>query len=142
MLVIGRRPRSQRLFEKAFWQDNFRAKARTERAGIAAANAIETVAGSDDPRIVRRTLQISAEIFEDCRVLWWNRGEIVKGFIDACCQAGRGDVVSQNAAILNTRKECASRQQFLKKMRNVLLALRPEGFFVEAASAERDNQWL
>src|SRR5262245_17448141 len=139
MLVIVRLLRSQRLFEKAFWQDNLRAIARTERAGVAAANAIETVAGSDDPRVARRTPQIPAEIFEDGRELWWNRGKIVKSFIDTCCQASSGDVVSQNAAIFNPRKECALRKKFLEKMRNVLLTLRPECFFVAAASAECYN---
>ena len=57
---------------------------------VALSDAIETIAGSDDPSIGGRAAQIFAKIFEGRGMFRRDGGEIVEGFVDAGGEAGAG----------------------------------------------------
>src|SRR5256885_6242054 len=69
-------------------QNYFCAQSRAVGTVAAFSNAIEPVAGSDDPGIGGGALQVLAEIFEDGRMFGRKGSKIVDGFVDTSRQAG------------------------------------------------------
>ncbi len=105
-------------------------------AMIAAADAIETVAGSDNPGILSGALEILAKVFKDGGMLRRKRGEIVDGFIDASGKAGGGHIVAEDAAIDDLREERGLRNEFADQVRNIFLTFGSEGFLVARSATE------
>src|SRR4051794_17527510 len=99
----------------------------------------EAVAGRDDPAVGGRALAALAEVFEDSRIVGGNRGEVIEGFVYACNDTGGGDVVTQDSAIHDLRKKSPLWDQLTQEMRDVLLSVRHQGFFIASASAERND---
>src|SRR5215469_16334911 len=93
------------------WQDDARARARTERPIATFPDAIESVTRRHHPGIGRWTPQVFAEVFEDRRVLGWQRGKIVDRFVDAGGEAGCGYVVSKDAAVHDLREKSGPGEQ-------------------------------
>src|SRR5205814_2809813 len=79
--------------QKMLRQNYFCAQSRAVGTVAAFSNAIEPVAGSDDPGIGGGALQVLAEIFEDGRMFGRKGSKIVDGFVDTSRQAGGCDVV-------------------------------------------------
>src|SRR2546423_13925723 len=84
-------------------QNYFCAQSRTVGTVAAFSNAIEPVAGSDDPGIGGGALQVLAEIFEDGRMFGGKGGKIVDRFVDTSRQAGGWDVVAEDSAVGHLR---------------------------------------
>ena len=125
--------------EQMFWKNDARAGAGSVRAIVALADAIETVAGRDDPRVVRRAFQIFAEIFKDRRIVWRDGGEIVECLVSAGGEAGRRDVVAENSAIDDLREKRGLRNHLAHHVRDIFLAFGSEGFLIARAAAEGDD---
>src|SRR5580700_9330520 len=106
------------------------------------ADAIETVAGSNDPCVRRRALAVFAKVFKHRRVLRGKRGKIVDGFLDSCSQACGGDIVAQDSAIDHLGEESRPGNEFAHEMRDVSLALRRERLLVARSPAKRDDDYL
>src|SRR6185312_716766 len=102
----------------------------------ALANPIESVAGSNDPGIRCRPLQILAEVFENRGMIRRDRRKVVEGFVNACRETRGGNVMAENAAIDDLCKEGGLRNQLVQKVRNVFLPFRHKGFFIASTSAE------
>src|SRR5919198_973277 len=103
------------------------------------ADSVETVAGSDHPDIGRGTLQVPPKVFEDRRVFRRKGGEIVYALIDARCQAGRGDIVTQDSSVNDLAEEGGLGDEFIDEVRNILLTFGRECFLVPRAPAECDH---
>src|SRR5438477_2336969 len=123
-------------------QNYFCSQSRAVRTMAAFSNAIEPVAGSDDPGIGGGTFQVLTEIFEDGRMLRGKGSKVVDGFIDASRQAGGGDVMAQDSAVHHLREEGGLGDEFAHQVRNVLLAFGSEGFLVARAAAEGDHDYF
>src|SRR5437660_9038915 len=91
--------------QKMLGQDHFRAQSRTVGTMAAFSNAIEPVAGSDDPGIGGGMIQVLTEVFEDGRMLRGKGSKVVNGLIYAGCQAGGCHVVAQDSAVHHLREE-------------------------------------
>src|SRR5947207_4005448 len=138
MLVVGAATGSCSC-QKMLRQNHFRAKSRAVGSVAAFSNAIEPVAGSDDPGIGGRSLQILAEIFEDGWVFRGKGSKIVDCFVDASRQAGGCDVVAQDSAIDHLGEEGRLRNKFAHQVRNVFLAFGSEGFLVAAPATRKPS---
>src|SRR6266852_7825222 len=110
MLVIGGAA-GHRRGQQMLRQNDAGAKAGPVRAVIAFADAVETVAGSHNPSIRRRTLQVSAEIFKNGGMFRWKRSEIVDRLVDSRGETGRCHVMPQNSAIHDLGKKGGLRDQ-------------------------------
>src|SRR6185437_2141485 len=110
VLIIGGGVGRERLLQKTLRQDYLGSVVRAERAGIAAADAIEAVARRNHPGVVRRAFQVLSKVLEDGWVFRRSRGEVIESFINSSRETGGSHVVPQNSAILHARKECALRQ--------------------------------
>src|SRR6266568_3943288 len=121
------------------WQNYFCSQSRAVRTMVAFSNAIEPIAGGDDPGIGGGALQVLAEIFENGRMFGGKGSKIVDRFVDTGSQAGGGDVVAEDSAIHNLREEGGLRDEFAHQVRDVFLTLRSEGFLVAGAAAEGDD---
>src|ERR1035438_5905537 len=91
---------------------------RAIRAAIAFANAVEPITGRDNPCIGRPALQVLAEVFEDRGMLGGNGGKVIEGFIDAGCEAGRGNVVAEYSLIGNVGEEARLRNELVEQVGN------------------------
>jgi len=137
--VAGRHCCTQQMLRKNY----ARAESWAIPAMITFTYPIEAVAGSDNPSIGGRPLQIAAKVFKNCWIVRWNRGEVVEVFIDAGSEASCGYVVAKNAAINYLSKKRRLRNKLIEQMRNVLLAFGHESFFVTRTPAEgNDNYFL
>src|SRR5580704_16017354 len=125
--------------EQMFWKNDARAGARSVRAIVAFADAIETIAGRDDPRVVGRALEIFAEIFKDRRIAGRDSSEIVEGLVGSGGEARRCDVVAEDSAIDDLREEGSLRNHFLHHVRDIFLAFGGEGFLIARAATEGDD---
>src|SRR2546429_796049 len=125
--------------QKMLGQDHFRAQSRAVRTMAAFSNAIEPVAGSDDPSIGGGTFQGLTEIFEDGRMLRGKRSKVVDGLIYAGCQAGGCHVVPQDSAVHHLREEGGLGDELPHKVWNVLLAFGSEGFLVACTTAKGNH---
>ena len=125
--------------QKMLGQDHFRAQSRTVGTVAAFSNAIEPVAGSDDPGIGGGTFQVLTEIFEDGRMLRGKGSKVVDGFIDASRQAGGRDVMAQDSAVHHLREEGGLGDEFAHQVRNVFLAFGSEGFLVACTTAKGNH---
>ena len=106
---------------------------------VALANAVETVAGSHNPGIRARTLQVFAEILEHRGVFRRDSGEVIEGLVDAGDQAGGGHVVAQDSPIDDLGEESRLRNEFAHQVRNVFLTFRRKRLLVPRPAAERDD---
>ena len=89
-------------------------------AAVAAeADPLEAVAGRDDPRIVHGPAEAAAKIFEDSGVPGGLSDEVVERFVAAGDNAGRGDIVAENAAIHHLGEERPLRDEFREQVREV-----------------------
>src|SRR5207245_5470731 len=122
-------------------QNYFCSQSRTIGTMAAFSNAIEPVAGSDDPGIGGGTFQVLTEIFEDGRMLRGKGSKVVDGLIYAGCQAGGCNVVAQDSAVHHLREEGGLGDEFAHQVRNVFLAFGSEGFLVACTTAtgKHDN---
>src|SRR5437016_2009584 len=125
--------------QKMLGQDHFRAQSRAVRTMAAFSNAIEPVAGSDDPGIGGGTFQVLTEIFEDGRMLRGKGSKVVDGFIDASRQAGGRDVMAQDSAVHHLREEGGLGDEFAHQVRNVFLAFGSEGLLVACTTAKGNH---
>src|SRR5579872_2903887 len=125
--------------EQMFWKNDARAGTRSVRAIVALADAIEAVAGRDDPRIVRRALEIFAEIFKDGRIVGRDGCEIVERLVGSGGEARRCDVVAENSAIDDLGEEGSLRNHLPHHVRDVFLTLGGEGFLIARAATEGDD---
>src|SRR5438128_7084998 len=116
------------------WQNNPGPEARRERSSRTLTNAVKTVARSNHPRIVDRSAQSFAEVFEDRGILRRNIGEVVGPFIDARRQTRGRHIVPENSPIDDLREEGRLRNQLLHQMRDILLSLGGKGLFVPCAA--------
>src|SRR5437016_10471047 len=99
MLVV--RPAGSCSCQKMLRQNYFCAQSRAVGTVAAFSNAIEPVAGSDDPSIGSGALQVLAEVLEHRGVLGGEGSKVVDRFINAGCEACGGDIVAQDSAIHN-----------------------------------------
>src|SRR5579883_97842 len=125
--------------EQMFGKNDAGAGARAEGAIAAFADAIEAVAGGDDPGVRGGALEFLAEIFEDGGRFGGDGGEIVEGFVGAGGEAGGGDVMAENAAIDNLSKEGGLRNELLHQVGDVFLAFGSKSFLIASAAAEGDD---
>src|SRR6476659_9847890 len=102
-------------------QDDPRTKALAVKPVVALTNAVEPIAWSNHPGIVRTPLQILAEIFEDCGIVRRHSGKIVERLVDAGCQTGGCYVVPEDAAIHNLGEECGLGEERPNEIGNILL---------------------
>ena len=63
------------------------------------ADKAEPIAGGDDPCVRCGAMQILTEVFEHCRIVWRDGGEVIEGLVDARYQAGGCDIVAEDPAI-------------------------------------------
>src|SRR5437762_3495871 len=138
-MLVGRAGAGSCSCQKTLRQYYFCAPCRSVGTVAAFSNAIERVAGSDDPGIGGGALQVLAEIFEDGRMFGRKRSKIVDGFVDTSRQAGGCDVVAEDSSIDHLREKGGLRDEFAHEVRNVFLAFRGEGFLVARATAEGDD---
>src|ERR1700722_1710254 len=141
MLVIAVAAR-QRGSQQMFGKNHSRSQTGAVGTVAAFSDSIETIAGSHDPRIRRRTLQIFAKILEDGGMFRRKRGEIVDGLVDSRSQACSSDIVAEDAPIPHVREECRLRNQFAHQVRNVRPTLRRESLLVTRATAESDYHYF
>ena len=120
-------------------QNHTCAQPRTVRSMTALADSIETVAGSDDPRIRGRPLQIFAKIFKNGWGLRRERSKVIDRLIHARRKACRRNVVAQNSAVHHLRKETCLGYQFAHQVQNILLSLWRKRFLIPCTPAKRDN---
>src|SRR5437868_10477923 len=120
-------------------ENNASAQAGAVSAIIAFSDAVETVAGRDDPGVRRRALQIFAEILEDRRVLRGKRSEIVDGLVDAGREACGGHIMAQDSAVYDLREESGLRNQLSHQVRDIFLSLGRKRFLVARTPAEGDD---
>src|ERR1700736_5276509 len=123
-------------FQQMLGQNDARAGGRTVGAVAAFSNAVETVAGRDNPGVRGRTFEVLAEILERRGVLWGEGGEVVDGFVDARGETCGGDVVAQDSAVDDLGKECGAGDKVADEVRDVFLAFRSEGLLITGATAE------
>src|SRR5690349_6459449 len=114
-------------------------QSRTIGTVAAFSNAIEPVAGSDDPGIGSGTLQVLAEILKHRRMFRREGSKIVDGLIYAGCEAGGRDVVAQDSAVDHLREEGGLRDELPHKVWDVLLAFGSKGFLVACTTAKGDH---
>src|SRR5579862_7507013 len=81
--------------EQVLGKNDLSALAQAVGAMAAFADAVEAVAGGDNPGVRSGALKIAAEIFKDGGVFRRQGSEIVDGLVGTSRQAGRGDVVAQ-----------------------------------------------
>src|SRR6266404_4040591 len=115
------------------------AEAGAVRAIVAFSYTIETVAGRDDPRVGRRTLQVFAEIFEDGGVFWRKGSEIVDGLVDAGGEACGRDVMAQDSAIYYLCEKGGLRNQLSHQVRDILLPLGGKRLLIARTAAKRND---
>jgi len=84
-------------------------------------------------------MKIFAEVFEDRRMLRGDGRKIVECLIYARGEAGRGDIVAQDAAIGDLGEEAGLRNKLVEKVGDVLLALGSEGLLIARAAAKGDD---
>jgi hypothetical protein len=128
--------------EKVLRQDDASPGPRPIRPVTAFANAIETIAGRDYPRIRGRAAQVLAEVLEDRWVLGGQRGKVVNRLVHAGREAGSCYVVPQDASVHDLREERRSGQQLPHQMRNVFLALGGKRLLIARTAAECDDDDL
>src|SRR5438105_320592 len=138
MFVVRTAARSCR-GRKMLGQNHLRAQSRTVGTVAAFSNAIEPVAGSDDPGIGGGTFQVLTEIFEDGRVLRGKGSKVVDGLIYAGCQAGGCNVVAQDSAVDHLREESGLGDELPHEVWDVFLSFGSEGFLVACTTAKGDH---
>src|SRR5579863_9301839 len=124
--------------EQMFWKNDPRAGARSVRTIVALADAIETIARGDDPRVVRWPFQIFTEIFKDGRIVGRDCGEIVERLVRPGGETRRRDVVAQNSAIHYLREKRRLRNHLAHHVRDVFLSFRRKSLLISRAAAERN----
>src|SRR5882757_2577098 len=134
MLVVDSTVPQHRGSQQLFWQQDLRTQ--SVGAAIGAADAVETVARCDHPRILRRSLQILAEVLEDGRVLRRCQRKIIQRLVKACGQRCRRNIMSQDSAVEDLGEERPLRNQLSQHARDILLALRRKGLFIPCTPAE------
>ena len=115
-------------------------------AMTAEADLLEAVAGRDDPRVVYRTAEAAAEVFEDGWVPGGLRDEVIEGLVATGDDTCRGHVMAKDAAVHYLGKEGSLRDEISEQARDVLLSFGRKGLFIAGASAESDEDgarlWL
>src|SRR5260370_35153587 len=120
-------------------QDDFGTQARTVGTVLTLANAVEPVAGGDHPGAGGGTIQIFAEILEDCGMFGWNCRKVVECFVDAGCQARGRHIVTQYSLIHHLSEETRLGSQLLEHMRYVFLPVGGECLLIPSSSAKGDE---
>src|SRR5690349_10108609 len=136
MLVIGGAA-GHRRGQQMLGKNNAGTEATAIGAVVAFADAVETVAGSDDPGVGGGAFQIFAEILEDGGMLRRERSEVVDRLIDARSEAGGRDVMSEDSAVDHLRKKCRLRNQLPHQVRNIFLALRRKRLLIPRPASKR-----
>src|SRR5581483_166672 len=109
---------------------------------VALTDPIEAVAWRHNPCVGRRPLELLAEILEHGRMFGRNRCKVVERLVNARREAGGGNVVAENAAVHDLRKERGLWREFGQQVRDVLLSRWRKGFVVARAAAECDDDDL
>src|SRR5947208_10251382 len=123
-------------------QNDFGAEAGTVGAVLALANAVEAVAGGDHPGAGGGTVQIFAEILEDCGMFGWNCRKVVECFVDAGCQACGRHIVAQYSLIHHLSEETRLRSQLVEHVRDIFLPFGGERLLISSSSAKgNDNDF-
>src|SRR5437763_16600128 len=130
MLIVGSAAACQSRGQQTLRQNDAGAQSRTIGAVPAFTNTVEAIAGSDYPGIGCGTLQILAEVFENRGIFGRYRGKVVEGLVNAGRQTGSGYVVAEDAAIDDLAEEGRARYELTKKVLDIVLAIRREGFIV------------
>src|SRR6185437_7282850 len=142
MLVLRLAGRAERRRQEPLRKNHARTQSLAVRPVATLANAIEAIAGSNHPGIRRGPLQILAKVFENRGMVRRHGGEVVEGFVDAGSETCCSHVVAEHAAVDHLREESRLRDQFVQKVRDILLSFRHKGFFVASAAAEGDDHSL
>src|SRR5437868_4785806 len=100
-------------------QNDLGAEAGTVGTILTLANAVEPVAGSDYPCAGGGTVQVFAEIFEDCGMFWWNCRKVVECFVDAGCQARGRHIVAQYSLVHHLSEETGLRSKLVEHVRDI-----------------------
>src|ERR1700686_598314 len=114
-------------------------QAGTVGAIIAFPNAVEAVAGGDNPGVCGGALQVFAEILEDGGVLGRQRGKIVDGLVDASRETCGSDVVPQDSAVHYLGEKSGLRNQLSHQVRDILLPLGGKRLLITPAATKRDD---
>ena len=123
-------------------QNHARARSRTIRAIVALADAVESVARRDDPRIVRRPLQIFPEIFKDRWIVRRHGRKIIKRLVSPGRETRRRNVVPENSAIHHLREKRRLRNHLAHHVRDVFLSLGRKRLLIARPAAKRDDDNL
>ena len=124
--------------QKMLRQNYACAQPRTVGTVAALSDAIEPVAGSNDPSIRGRALQVLAEILENRGVFGGEGRKVVDCLVDARCQTGSGHVVAEDSTIRHLGEEGRLRNEIADEVRDVFLPFRSERFLISRPAAERD----
>ena len=82
-------------------------------SSVALTDAIETIAGRDNPCIVCWPAKPFSEVFEDCWIFGRDIGEIVEPLIDSARETRRSHIVSEDAAIDHLSKKTSIEESIL-----------------------------
>src|SRR6266853_6181926 len=121
------------------WQDHSGAQTGPVQAVTALADAVESVAGSDNPGIRRGAFQILAKILENGRRLWRLRRKVIECFINAGSKARCRNIMAEDAMIHHLCEEARLRNQLVHQVRNILLPFRRKRFLIPRASTKSNN---
>src|SRR5207253_3485536 len=83
--------------QQIFGQNHSRPRTGTKGAVTALPNAIKPVAGSNDPDIRSRPLQVFAKVLKYRGRFRRKRGKVIYGLVHTRCQACGGDVVAEDS---------------------------------------------
>src|SRR5690242_3631528 len=108
----------------------------------ACANAIEPVAGGNNPGVRGGSFQVPSKILKDGGMFGSQGSKVVDGLIHAGGQARGGNIVAEDSAVHDVGEKSGLRNEFTKQMRNVFLAFGGEGFLIACAAAEGDDDYL
>ena len=108
----------------------------------ACANAIEPIAGSDDPRVRSGALQVLSKVLKYRGVFGRYGSKVVDCFIYAGCDTCGGHVVAKDSSVHDLREKSGLRNEFANQVRDVFLPFRREGFLISRAASESDDDYF
>src|SRR5579859_1882719 len=142
MVVFGFPAGRERRGQQSFGENDSRSHPGAVRTTTTFTDAVESVAGRDNPSVGGGPFQIPAEVFKDRGIFRRHRSKVVKFFIHAGGQAGRCNIVPKNSPIDYLGKKSSLGDELSEKVGNIFVAFQHENFFVTRATSKRDNDGL
>src|SRR5882762_3748098 len=115
---------------------------RAIRTVAAFSDPVESIAGSNHPRVGGGAFQVFPEVLKHRRVLRRQGRKIVDRLVDASGQACGRHVVTQDSPVHHLREEGRLRDKFAHQVGDILLPFRSERLLISRAAAEGDDHYL